>query len=102
MKRKSYAALIAVFMIGAGCAHYGALEEDYGKSYTMAKHGQILNPQASKNLAPVTGLSGKAAEQTMNNYTDSFSKGCDQPARQGFTIAPTPGAKGTGQDVYGK
>ncbi len=98
------AEIIVVFMIGTGCAHYGALEEDYGKSYNMAKYGQILNPRATKNLEPVMGLKGTAAQEAMRKYTDSFSKGCDKPAQQSFTVAPmTPaGATGTGQDVYGK
>lgn len=104
MRKKHYAAAILIVLMTAGC-HYGALTKDYGNSYNAAKYGQILNPGASKNLGPVTGLSGKAAEATMKKYMDSFSpSGQASQAPQSFAITPivpTEGA-GTGQNVYGK
>ncbi len=104
MRKTCYATVVLFFLFAAGCSHYGALEGDYSKSYNMAKYGQILNPEASKNLEPVTGLSGQAAEAVMKKYTDSFSKSCEQGAQQSFAVVPmTPtGTTGTGQDVYGK
>ncbi len=99
MREILIAAVSVTFLVTVGCAHYGALEGDYGKSYNMAKYNQILNPGASKNLEPVAGLNGKAAEAAMKKYTDSFSKGCEQPAQQGFTLVP---AGNTGTDTYGK
>jgi hypothetical protein len=106
MRGKYYAAVVVlILLITTGCAHYGALEEDYGKSYHAAKSGQILNPGASQNQQPVTGHSGKAAESTMNKYTDSFSSsGQASQMPQSFAITPivpTEGA-GTGKNVYGK
>jgi hypothetical protein len=100
--RKRYYTTVVVLMllVTTGCAHYGALEEDYGKSYRAALDGQTLNPAASKNLEPVTGLNGKAMEAVMNKYIESFSKkGYEQPAQQGFILAP---AGTTGTDTYGK
>ncbi len=105
MREILIAAVSVTFLVTVGCAHYGALEEDYGKSYNMAKNGQILNPGASKNLEPVKGLNGRAAEAVMNKYIDSFSKkGCEKSAQQSFAVVPMtpPGSEGTGQDVYGK
>jgi hypothetical protein len=105
--RKYYyaAAAILIFLITTGCAHYGALEKDYGKSYQAAKYGQMLNPGASKNQEPATGLSGTAAESSMKKYTDSFSSsGQTSQTPQSFAITPivpTEGA-GTGKNVYGK
>ncbi len=103
MRKKIYATVsVLIFLAAAGCAHYGTLEEDYGKSYNMAKENQILNPGASKNLEPVKGLNGRAAEAVMNKYIDSFSKkGCEQPAQQSFAVLPMlpAGSEGTGQDV---
>jgi hypothetical protein len=103
MRGKYYATVvILIFILMAGCAHYGALEEDYGKSYNAAKSGQILNPGASKNLKPVTGLPGAAADGTMKKYTESFAPK-DQPqnpAPQGSTTQQT--SIGMGQDGYGK
>ena len=99
MRRAYYAAAVLVFIFTAGCAHYGALEEDYGKSFNTAKYGQILNPGASKNLEPVTGLNGKATEAVMKKYVDSFSKSGEQSAQQGCPQTP---ASTTGTDTYGK
>ena len=100
MRRAYYAAAVLVFIFTAGCAHYGALEDDYGKSFNTAKYGQILNPGASKNLEPVTGLDGKALEVIMDKYVNSFSKdsnkGSDKPV---ITLTP---ASTTGTDTYGK
>jgi hypothetical protein len=105
MRKIYYAAIILNALIMVGCNHYGALSKDYGNSYNAAKSGQILNPGASKNLGPATGLSGKAAESTMNKYTDSFSSsGQASQTPQSFAITPivpTEGA-GKGQNVYGK
>lgn len=101
MKRTYYAAAVLAILFTAGCAHYGALEDDYGKSFNTAKDGQILNPKASNNLEPVTGLNGKAMEAIMNKYIESFSKkSSEQPAQQGFTL--TPVGSTTGTDTYGK
>ncbi len=96
---------ILISLITAGCNHYGALPKDYGNSYNMAKQGQILNPAASNNLEPVTGLPGTAAEPVMKKYAGSFSPpGPASQMPQSFAmtpIVPTEGA-GKGQDVYGK
>lgn len=99
MRRAYYAAAVLVIIFTAGCAHYGALEDDFGKSFKTAKYGQILNPGASKNLAPVTGLNGKATEAVMQKYIDSFSRGGEQSAQQSCTQPPV---SKTGTDTYGK
>ncbi len=103
MKRIYYIGVVLIVLFAAGC-HYGALTKDYGKSYDMAKYGQILNPEASKNLKPVTGLNGQAETEVMKKYIDSFSKSGEQAVQQSFAVVPmTPtGTAGTGQDVYGK
>jgi hypothetical protein len=106
MRTKYYAAVVVlIFMIMAGCAHYGALEEDFGKSYGMAKKGQTLNPGTSNNLQPVAGLPGTAVDGAMKKYTGSFA-----PSDQGQKPAPkgpstqqsSIGTTGMGQDAYGK
>jgi hypothetical protein len=45
---------------------------DFGKAYTLAMAGQILNPDAETNLEPVEGIDGRAAEKIMKNYVESF------------------------------
>ncbi len=105
MRKIYYTAAFLTILITAGCSHYGQLDTDYGNSYGKAKTAQILNPSASKNQAPVTGLNGKAADANMRKYTDSFSAA--QQTSQGpqsfaiTPIVPTEGA-GMGQNVYGK
>jgi hypothetical protein len=94
-----------IVLIMVGCNHYGALSKDFGNSYNAAKSGQILNPGASKNLKPVTGLPGTAADGNMKKYTESFAPtGQAQQTPQSFAITPivpTEGA-GVGKNVYGK
>ena len=50
------------------------LEKNWGKSFESAKKNQILNPDAGKNLDPVVGLNGEAAENGVNKYKESFKK----------------------------
>ena len=50
------------------------LDQNWGKSYETAKYNQILNPEASKNLDPVLGLDGQAAESNVEKYRDSFKE----------------------------
>lgn len=104
MRKRYCTAAVLIVLIAAGC-HYGALNKDYGNSYNAAKYGQIVNPRASKNLAPVTGLPGTAVEPAMKKYVESFSSSSQVPQTpQSFAvtpIVPTEGA-GTGKNVYGK
>ncbi len=103
MQKKYYATVVVLIMLATGgCGHYGALEEDYGKSFNQAKAGQILNPQASKNLQPVTGLSGEAAAASEAKYLQSFGKTSQKPASKSFVVPVIPGGAGAGQDAYGK
>ena len=47
---------------------------NYEKSFESAKNNQILNPDAGKNLEPVVGLNGEAAEHGVNKYKESFKE----------------------------
>lgn len=60
---------------------------DYGTSAKLVKFNQILNPEAERNLAPVTGLDGKAAQTVIDKYEKGFEK--DQPP----TFTPIFGIK---------
>ena len=101
MRKRYYAAAVLSILLAAGCNHYGAIDKDFGRSYDMAKQGQILNPDASKNLKPVTGLNSKAADAVTKKYTDSFNAS-DKSTQQSIAIVPVtpPGSGGT--DVYAK
>ena len=50
------------------------LDQNWGRSYEAAKYNQILNPDAGRNLEPVTGMDGIASESTVNKYDKSFSE----------------------------
>ena len=66
-----------------GCAEFnpepGAVEMDYGNSYSLAKQNQILDPDAAKNLEPVTGFDGKAAQKAIEKYRKDFEKPTPPP-----------------------
>lgn len=64
---------IALLQMSAGCAMRPELDRNWGKSYEHAKSAQILNPDAQKNLKPVVGLDGEAAQKSMENYRGSFA-----------------------------
>jgi hypothetical protein len=67
--------LAAMFLIAAGCAQpLTRLEMDFGTSFKLAKFNQIMYPEAEKNLAPVTGLDGRAAKASIDRYRKDFEK----------------------------
>src|SRR4030042_5662985 len=66
--------LVGIFVISVGCAGPTRLEMDYGTSFNLSNFNQILNPEAEKNLEPVTGLNGKAGQATMEKYQKDFEK----------------------------
>jgi len=44
------------------------LNSNWGRSFETQRYNQILNPEAGKDLAPVTGLDGQVAEKNMERY----------------------------------
>ena len=68
---------------GEDCETY--LDKNWGKSFQSAMRSQTLNPNAGKNLAPVKGLDGPAAELVMGCYRQSF-KGCSQGQASSSTL----------------
>ena len=67
--------LIAASSIFSGCAQRETmLDRNWGTSYESAKLNQILNPEAGKNLEPVVGLDGQAAETALESYRKQFEQ----------------------------
>ena len=66
--------VIAAIAVLSGCACEGKnLSADtWGRSFELAKYNQYLNPEAGKNLEPVEGLNGWAADAVMAGYQSSF------------------------------
>jgi hypothetical protein len=70
MKNKCAGIVAVIFMISfafAACGH-DTLKKNWGSAYESVKQNQTANPDASKNLEPVVGLDGIAAEQAMEGY----------------------------------
>lgn len=72
--------LVGVSLIFAGCATPSRLVMDYGTSYNLAKYNQVLNLAAEKNLEPVTGFDGVAAQVVMERYWKGFEKAAPSAA----------------------
>jgi hypothetical protein len=69
--------LMVSFSIFSGCARTQKetmLDRNWGRSFESAKYNQILNPEAGKDLEPVVGLDGQAAEKNMEKYRKGFEK----------------------------
>jgi hypothetical protein len=68
----AYLGLAVVLLISFGCTSTAflptPLDENWGRAFEVAKDSQALNPDASQNLDPVTGLDGQAAENDIVKY----------------------------------
>ncbi len=64
---------LTIFLISA-CAGPTRVEKNFGKSYKQAVGNQILDPEAEKNLEPVTGFDGKAAQSSIEKYRKNFEQ----------------------------
>lgn len=63
--------VLAIFLLSA-CAGPTRVEKHFGKSFKQARVNQILDPAAEKNLEPVTGQDGKAAQASIERYRKTF------------------------------
>lgn len=79
------AAVAMTALIFAGCAtEPSRVEMDYGTSHNLAKFNQIYNPEAEKNLDPVTGIDAQSADKIVEKYQKSFER--PLPAAPTFAI----------------
>jgi hypothetical protein len=63
-----------VVLMLVGCAGPSRLEMDYGTSSKLMKINQVWNPEAEKNIEPVSGFDGEAAQATVEKYRKDFEK----------------------------
>jgi hypothetical protein len=80
-KRLCLIGLAVILTISVGCAGPSRLDMDYGTSYKLAKFNQALNPDAEKNLEPVTGFDAVSARNAIEKYHKDFEK----PPEMGYT-----------------
>lgn len=76
MGKKSFffIGFVALFFISVGCAGPSRLEMDFGTSFKLTQSNQILDPEAEKNIEPVTGFDGGAAQAAIEKYRKDFEK----------------------------
>ena len=75
MKKPEFRLVLALLPVAiTGCAETTTprMDNHFGEAVRTAVAQQTINPNASLNTDPVTGLDGKAAKQTMDNYDKSF------------------------------
>ncbi len=77
-KQVTFTILMIVAVCCLSCTA-SRLERDYGTSAKLVKYNQILNPEAEKNLTPVVGLDGRAADKVMDKYVKGFEKTSSAP-----------------------
>ena len=58
-------------------------DQNWGRSFEMARYNQTLNPEASENLDPVEGLAGPVGERVVTRYEKSFE---GKPKKQSVTL----------------
>jgi len=91
----SLAMLMALGMVSlTGCVSRGAyIESTLGESLAQTKASQTLNPEASLNTDPVTGLDGQSATNAINSYEQSF--------KSQASPSTGAGAVGSGSSMFG-
>src|SRR4030042_1051118 len=71
--------IAGIFLFTVSCAGPSRVEMDYGTSFKLAKFNQTLNPQAEKNLEPVIGFDGSAAQAAVGRYRKGFEEKTSAP-----------------------
>ena len=75
---------IAACLLG-GCAQTTpGWDAAFGETVRTAAAQQTLNPDASRNTDPVSGVDGRAAREAINRYQKSFVE--KEPQKNVFTI----------------
>ncbi|GBG13152.1 transcriptional regulator [Novimethylophilus kurashikiensis] len=81
---KIYFAFALLTTLSACATPTPELDSHFGDAVNAAKAQQTLNPDASQNTAPVTGMDGKAANSAVDRYEKTFEK--PQPTENIFNI----------------
>ena len=72
--RKPFALGKADQVLSPYAPHPVHLSENYGEAFRTARDNQILHPEASGNLEPVTGVDGPATATAIERYREHFKK----------------------------
>ena len=72
--------LLASCLLGAcGASTAPRTDEQMGNALRTIKMQQTLNPEASRNADPVSGVDGAAARSALESYRDSFRRPVSGP-----------------------
>lgn len=82
--RRIAAALSVVGTLSACVSTTPQWDQKFGETVNMAIAQQTLNPDASRNTNPVSGIDGRAAREAVDRYQKSFGK--PEPQPNVFTI----------------
>ena len=77
-------ALAAVCLLSACAQTSPQFDANFGNTVRAAVAQQTLNPDASANTAPISGMDGRAAREAVDRYQKSFTVPELQPSV--FTI----------------
>ena len=92
-----FSMIIVTALVCSACATPSKVADNWGTASYAQKQGQIVNPEASKNLQPVEGLYGQAAEAAMGQYLKSFTGQSGQGQSYGSQTMGTLGIVSTGK-----
>lgn len=88
MKTRHIITLLAFPLALSSCAQRTpVLDSQFGTAVTMLKAQQVLNPEASRNTDPVSGMDGRAAVSAYGEYQKSYR--APPPPSNAFTIGIT-------------
>lgn len=71
-KAKLLLALLNAALLSACVSPTPYLDAHFGQAVNTAKAMQTINPEASRNTDPVTGMDGPSAKESVDRYHDSF------------------------------
>lgn len=75
----------AILLATTGCVSTTPnLDSHFGETVSLIKSQQTLNPEASSNTNPATGMDGKAAKSAYDEYQKSYR--VPEPQTSAFTI----------------
>jgi hypothetical protein len=67
---------VTAVVLFSGCTHPTTpnLDSRFGYAVNAAKAQQTINPDASRNVDPVTGLGGTPAKDSIDRYHNTFKE----------------------------
>ncbi|WP_025915675.1 hypothetical protein [Herminiimonas sp. CN] len=72
-------AVSAACLLSACASTTPQWDANFGNTVRTAFALQVLNPDASQNPDPVSGMDGRAARETIDRYQKSFKEPAPQP-----------------------